>query len=202
MAQDSGINTLKHPWEICHLMSVQGTTLVYAGSLLSTTVYLDRLDSFQRVMPKGGSLLKNGNRMMETRHTSSWLREEHPGPWRRSSTSTIWRLYLFRPSIIILRNSRVNRCPWRYRRHGCPGSTRYLARQRAWISPNTWTQKLLGASISTGGPSPNSNLNQVWHASADPAIIFRTTEQARCHRKDQLILFVFHLDSRSVFMSS
>lgn len=150
--------TLKHPWEICNLMSVQETKLVYAGSLLSTKVYLDRLDSFQRVMPKGGNLLNIGNRMMETRHTSSWLREEHPSSSDAAAQPQPSGDYLFRPSIDILRNSMAHWCPWRYHHYGHPGSTRYLTRQRAWLSPNTRTPKPLGAFISTSGPSPTSTL--------------------------------------------
>lgn len=128
--------SLKYPWEIWKVVSVQETKLVYTGSLL-LKVYLDRLDSFQRVLPKGGNLLNNGNRMMETRHTSSWLIEEHPLPWRRSSTSTLWRLHPFIPSINILRNSTAHWCPWRCHHYGHPGSTRYVTRQRAWLAPDT-----------------------------------------------------------------
>lgn len=147
-------STLKPPWEICSLMSVRETTWWQS--------------SFKGVPGTIWQFSKSNAAICWILVTGWWRHATlHPGSERHipprvlcSSTSTIWRLYRFRPSIIILRNSTVNQPPWRYPHYGHPGSTRYL-------TPNTWTQKPLGAFISTSGPSPTSTLNQVWCASAD-----------------------------------
>lgn len=136
-------------------------------------VYLDQLGSFQRVMPMGRNLLHNGYRMMETRYTSSWLKEEHPWPRRRSSTSTIWRLHPFIPSFHILRNSRVHRCPWRCHHYGHSGSTRY----ETWQTPG---------SHQTHGPKHFWELPLAPVDQAQPLLlirsdILRTTKQTWCH---------------------
>lgn len=199
---------LKHPWALRNLMSVQETTLVYAGSLL-LKVYLDRLDSFQRVMPKGGNLLNNVNRMMETRHTSSWRGTERnilghgavaqPQPSGNSTLSDRPSFYWGNQQLIgvpeDITTMAIQEAPDIWHGRG-PGSHQTHGPKNFWelsLAPVDQAQPLL--LIRSDMPQLIQSLFQDHRADLVPPPL-----SWAAHFKDQLILFVFHLDSRSAYM--
>lgn len=169
---------LKHPWALRNLMSVQETTLVYAGSLL-LKVYLDRLDSFQRVMPKGGNLLNNVNRMMETRHTSSWRGTERNilghGAVAQPQTLLFQTVHHSIEEINSASMSLKISPPWPSRKHQISGTAEGLALTKH-MDPKTsgsfhWHQWTKPNLYSYSGLTCLS-----WSSHC-----FRTTEQTWCH---------------------